>query len=227
MCPDRQWWIDDEAPPSHSGMEPRPGAAVSPTHVVDTLGVAPIIRRRILTASTSVDSAVRTRRPRVPRTLQHQFPILRQLGAQPGTASPVSAEEPTKPPGRLRTTPQRRGHHVTDLSTNSTPGQAPKPYAIALQIHMRRRTSRPSHGDPNGYAAGWDIPLRMALGTATPRAHLHDHPHRQHQLDRHNPHDAAMSDSRFAVGCRDSAASRSSLLVAVDRTDAARWVTPG
>jgi hypothetical protein len=158
--PDRQWWIDDEALIlEQGGWDPDQASCIA-TAVVDTLGVGPIIKRRVLTVPfypvtrgelEGVDFSGRCDielgdPPQLgpPGTCLAGFGRGRESTQIVGCEQPHNAEVIT----------------VTDLSILSTwPGaQALREGAADLCAADVEALS----GDLTRYAAGWDIPGRLA-----------------------------------------------------------------
>jgi hypothetical protein len=159
-APDRQWWIDDEALIlEQGGWDPDQASCIA-TAVVDTLGVGPIIKRRVLTVPfypvtrgelEGVDFSGRCDvelgdPPQLgpPGTCLAGFGRGRESTQIVGCEQPHNAEVIT----------------VTDLSIFSAwPGaQALRVRAADICIADVEALA----GDLTGYAAGWDIPGRLA-----------------------------------------------------------------
>ena len=157
---DRQWWIDDEARRLEArGWEPDQ-ATCAATTVVDTLGVTPIIRSRVLTVPSYP----------VPRTELERVDFLgrcdlhlggrQQLGI-PGTCLTGFGSGTSTEQIGCDQSHNAEIVAVADLGAEypTWPG-AQQLREIALERCVAAVEALP--GDTSEYGAGWDIPNRLA-----------------------------------------------------------------
>ena len=160
-CVPEQWWIDDEtAALARAGLDNSQASCVATT-IVDTFGIAPIIRRRILGFDLLPIPQSELDALEFPARCNMQFPRLGQLNAQPGACltgfgqgtdqtHPVDCDQP---------------HNAEVITATDLGTEFPTwPGAQTLRDHARSTCAAELEAlgiDPNEYAAGWDIPLRL------------------------------------------------------------------
>ena len=154
-CVPEQWWIDDEtAALARAGLDNSQASCVA-TMIVDTFGIAPIIRRRILGFDLLPIPQSELDALEFPARCNMQFPRLGQLNARRAPASPASAKEPTKPTRSTAINPTTPRSSPPPISApNSPPGPAPKPCAITPDPHAppnsKHSASTPTSTPPDG-----------------------------------------------------------------------------
>jgi hypothetical protein len=160
-CVPDQWWIDDEAAALVRAGLDDDQATCAATAIVDSFGVGPIIRRRILGLDLLPVSQAELDAVDLASRCDVRFPSPAQLDVTPGTCLSGFLEGP----GQTRVVACNQPHNaevvtVTDLDDEfrSWPGAQ-----VVRELAAERCTAdlEALSVDGREYAAGWDLPTRL------------------------------------------------------------------